>query len=90
MASRLVPFLSRATHGRIPRVPLLSRPRAVPSSSTRPSCRPLSTSSDPPAAPLDTGEQAIYDKLASRFPGEQLQVQDVSGPYFALDCGALG
>ncbi|WWD16087.1 hypothetical protein CI109_100512 [Kwoniella shandongensis] len=33
----------------------------------------------PQATGLDQGEKAIYDKLRSAFPGERLEVQDVSG-----------
>ncbi|WVF72039.1 hypothetical protein IAT40_006851 [Kwoniella sp. CBS 6097] len=29
--------------------------------------------------PLDKGEKAIYDKLKAAFPGNKLEVQDVSG-----------
>ncbi len=46
--------------------------------------RSYSTPSDPPPQPLEPGEQAIYDKLASRFQGKQLQVQDVSGAFIRL------
>ncbi|WWC89862.1 uncharacterized protein L201_004790 [Kwoniella dendrophila CBS 6074] len=33
----------------------------------------------PAEPPLDKGEQAIYEKLKSTFPGKRLEVQDVSG-----------
>lgn len=32
-----------------------------------------------PPAELGEGEKVIYDKLNARFPGERLEVQDVSG-----------
>ncbi|OCF55808.1 hypothetical protein L486_06561 [Kwoniella mangroviensis CBS 10435] len=38
-----------------------------------------SYSTPTPTPPLDKGEQAIYDKLKSAFPGQRLEVQDVSG-----------
>lgn len=36
-----------------------------------------------PAAPagLDEGERAIYEKLSAKFPGNRLEVQDVSGQF---------
>ncbi|WVQ78540.1 hypothetical protein IAT38_000626 [Cryptococcus sp. DSM 104549] len=55
--------------------PLAFAPLARPSSS-RLILRPYTTPASPP---LDSGEQAIYDKLRSAFPGEKLEVQDVSG-----------
>ncbi|CAD6574147.1 MAG: hypothetical protein TREMPRED_001022 [Tremellales sp. Tagirdzhanova-0007] len=69
-------------HQRLPVLLIPSRARSVIHSSiTLPYDRACSTASntDPSQPPLDTGEQAIYDKLSSRFPGKQLQVQDVSG-----------
>ena len=62
---------------------ILSRSRSVAKPVINlPYVRAFSTPSDtdPPQPLLNTGEQAIYDKLSSRFPGRQLQVQDVSGP----------
>lgn len=35
--------------------------------------------SAPGAATMDEGERAIYEKLSAKFPGNRLEVQDVSG-----------
>ena len=72
----------RAVHG-LPRpLPSLYRPvllphEAGPSRSVRrrvPHARSNSTSPS-----LDAGEQAIFNKLSSRFQHSDLRVQDVSG-----------
>lgn len=36
-------------------------------------------STRPTPTGLDEGEKAIYEKLAAKFPGDRLEVQDVSG-----------
>jgi hypothetical protein len=36
-------------------------------------------STRPAPTGLDEGEKAIYEKLAAKFPGDRLEVQDVSG-----------
>jgi len=36
-------------------------------------------STRPTPTGLDDGEKAIYEKLAAKFPGDRLEVQDVSG-----------
>lgn len=44
-----------------------------------------------PATPagLDEGEKAIYDKLSAKFPGNRLEVQDVSGQSNTLPMSQL-
>lgn len=60
---------------------LLSRAtRASSSSSTlRLATRAYSIPAREVPTGLGEGEKVIWDKLAARFPGTQLQVQDVSG-----------
>ncbi|WVQ69913.1 uncharacterized protein L199_008136 [Kwoniella botswanensis] len=67
---------------------LLNTSTAIPRSSTLTSSASRinqfqfqfrSYSTPTPTPPLDKGEQAIYDKLKSAFPGKRLEVQDVSG-----------
>ena len=36
-------------------------------------------STRPTPTGLDEGERAIYEKLSAKFPGDRLEVQDVSG-----------
>lgn len=38
---------------------------------------------------MGEGEKSIYDKLDKRFPGKQLEVQDVSGEWPAQLCSSL-
>ncbi|WVR05324.1 hypothetical protein IAU60_002338 [Kwoniella sp. DSM 27419] len=54
-----------------------SRPSAFASSSRL--LRAYSTPAGEAPPPLDEGEQAIYAKLKAAFPGQKLEVQDVSG-----------
>ncbi|WVW82913.1 hypothetical protein I302_104927 [Kwoniella bestiolae CBS 10118] len=62
---------------------LLTTPTALPRSSIQASSsssRIIRSYSTPtPTPPLDKGEQAIYEKLKTAFPGKRLEVQDVSG-----------
>lgn len=59
--------------------------RPIPRSTLRPqhvgsvvqSSRLYSTRPTPTG--LDEGERAIYEKLSAKFPGDRLEVQDVSG-----------
>jgi len=44
-------------------------------------------STRPTPSGLDEGEKAIYEKLAAKFPGDRLEVQDVSGKPFCLYLG---
>ena len=44
-------------------------------------------STRPTPTGLDEGEKAIYEKLAAKFPGDRLEVQDVSGMRFCLHLG---
>ncbi|KAL1405490.1 hypothetical protein Q8F55_009125 [Vanrija albida] len=55
----------------------LARPLARSTRSTL--ARVYSTPAREQPAGLGEGERVIWDKLAARFPGTQLQVQDVSG-----------
>jgi hypothetical protein len=58
--------------------------RSVAQSSRLYSTRPTPTG-------LDEGERAIYEKLSAKFPGDRLEVQDVSGKlsYSGLDPAKL-
>jgi len=75
----------------LPRLPLFARPTStvspLPRSSAAPALyrlprniRPYSTPAHAETPPnLDEGEQRIYAKLQARFPGDRVEVQDVSG-----------
>lgn len=52
---------------------------SIGSTSSARCVRMYSTPSEPGAAPMDEGEKAIYEKLSAKFPGNRLEVQDVSG-----------
>jgi hypothetical protein len=57
--------------------PIISTRRTQYVSSMVQSSRLYSTRPTPTG--LDEGEKAIYEKLAAKFPGDRLEVQDVSG-----------
>lgn len=62
--------------------PLASSSRLA--AAVRPLGAPLSLSraySTPMPTGLDQGEQTIYKKLSETFPGNRLEVQDVSGAF---------
>lgn len=90
MLSRTLPSLSRSISTAVAGssrsrsslgLPIVHRARVpVPIVQALRSGRTYST----PAAPaaMDEGEKAIYEKLSAKFPGNRLEVQDVSGTSF--------